>query len=99
MGQRYSRKIFFYFFLFFLDGGENIGSPISTAKLTRKYSIVVSDKGQHTLFVTVMSTLKWPLLSVVIPRLVLIGFNFCQPFMISRAIHLSVEPVTDDTTN
>lgn len=43
--------------------------------------------------------LQWHLLSVVPPRLGLIAFNFCQPFMIERSIHLSQQPITETSTN
>jgi ATP-binding cassette subfamily C (CFTR/MRP) protein 1 len=38
-------------------------------------------------------------LAVVPPRIALIGFNFCQPFLINRAVTFSQEPVTPKTTN
>jgi hypothetical protein len=43
--------------------------------------------------------LKWPVLAVVPPRLMLIGFNFCQPFLINRAVTFSQDPATPQTTN
>lgn len=43
--------------------------------------------------------LKWPLLSAVIPRLALIALNFCQPFLLHRALTLSEQPVTQDSKN
>lgn len=46
-----------------------------------------------------LGALKWPLLSIVFPRACLIGFTFCQPFLINRAITLAMEPVTEHTTN
>jgi ATP-binding cassette, subfamily C (CFTR/MRP), member 1 len=56
-------------------------------------------RSNHALFGTALKTFKWPLLSVVFPRLALIGFNFSQPFLIERAIKLSTEPVNNVTTN
>ncbi|KAH7407958.1 ABC multidrug transporter [Cadophora sp. MPI-SDFR-AT-0126] len=53
----------------------------------------------HTLFWTTSRALKWPLLSAVIPRLGLTAFNFCQPFLLQRAIRLSQQPVTAASTN
>ncbi|KAF2177348.1 hypothetical protein K469DRAFT_755155 [Zopfia rhizophila CBS 207.26] len=35
----------------------------------------------------------------IVPRLCLIAFNFCQPFLIQRAIGLADEPITSETTN
>jgi ATP-binding cassette subfamily C (CFTR/MRP) protein 1 len=42
---------------------------------------------------------KWPLLSAVIPRLALTALNFCQPFLLHRAIDLSQQPVSEQSTN
>ena len=43
--------------------------------------------------------LKWRLLSVVPPRLGLIAFNFCQPFLIQRAISFSSQSKIEDSNN
>lgn len=59
----------------------------------------MTNKSTHSLFYVALKTLKWPLLSVVLPRLCLVGFNFAQPFLINRAITLSQQPVTEQTTN
>ncbi|KAL5115336.1 hypothetical protein ACEQ8H_006781 [Pleosporales sp. CAS-2024a] len=56
-------------------------------------------KSSHSLFIATLRKLKWPVLSVVPPRLCLIGFNFCQPFLINRAVKFSQQPVTPQTTN
>lgn len=61
--------------------------------------MVVNSKGSHALFNLTMKRLKWPLLAVVFPRACLIAFNFCQPFLINRAIAYSDEPNTSQTTN
>jgi len=42
--------------------------------------------GQHALFWNTLSCLKMPLFAPIIPRLALIGFNYSQPFLISRII-------------
>ncbi|KAH7091601.1 P-loop containing nucleoside triphosphate hydrolase protein [Paraphoma chrysanthemicola] len=55
--------------------------------------------GPHSLFATTLRRLKWPVLAVVPPRLCLIGFNFCQPFLINRAVTFSQQAVTTQTTN
>ncbi|TVY85161.1 ABC transporter [Lachnellula suecica] len=59
----------------------------------------VKNKTRHSLFFLTIRTLKWPILSAVIPRLALTGFNYCQPFLLNRAIDLSQQPVTDISTN
>ena len=37
-------------------------------------------------------------LQTIPPRACLTALNFCQPFLINRAIRLSQEPITDETT-
>jgi len=59
----------------------------------------VTDKAPRSLHKTYFSKLKWHLLAVVPPRMALIGFNFCQPFLIQRTIEFSQQPVTGESTN
>ena len=54
---------------------------------------------QRSLLAVYFADLKWHLLSVVPPRLALIGFTFCQPFLIQQAIHFIGQPVNESTTN
>lgn len=42
---------------------------------------------QHALLWNTLSCLRWPLLAPVVPRLALIGFNYSQPFLITRIIN------------
>ncbi|KAF1848738.1 P-loop containing nucleoside triphosphate hydrolase protein [Cucurbitaria berberidis CBS 394.84] len=53
----------------------------------------------HSLFVATLKKLRWHILAVVPPRLCLIAFNFCQPFLIHRAVNFSQQSVTPQTTN
>ena len=53
----------------------------------------------RSLLLLFFAKLKWHLLMVVPPRVALIGFNFCQPFLIQRAITFSQEPITKSSTN
>ncbi|KAF1951521.1 hypothetical protein CC80DRAFT_553172 [Byssothecium circinans] len=53
--------------------------------------IQVTKRGPNALFTTITSRLKWPILAVVPPRACLIAFNFCQPFLIERAVKYSNE--------
>lgn len=39
------------------------------------------------------------MLAVIPPRIILVAFNFCQPFLINRAVTFSQEPLTTHTTN
>ena len=56
-------------------------------------------KPQRTLLLRYFHRLGWHLLSVAPPRLGLIAFNFCQPFLIQRAISFSEEPDTQASKN
>ncbi|KAI4197560.1 MAG: hypothetical protein LQ348_002135 [Seirophora lacunosa] len=57
------------------------------------------EKGPRSLLMLFFSQLKWSLLAVVPPRLGLIGFTFCQPFLIERAVELTRQPVDGSSTN
>lgn len=59
----------------------------------------VATKTSHSLFYLYMGRLKWRLLSIVPPRLGLIAFNFCQPFLIERAIGFSSRPRSEEPNN
>ena len=61
--------------------------------------IRVTRKTSNSLLITALRTLKWPLLSVIFPRLCLIGFNFAQPFLINNAIDFTNEPISDGSMN
>lgn len=56
---------------------------------------VVTGKGSNTLLSVTSRKLIWPILAVVPPRLCLIAFNFCQPFLIDRAIRYSEQADRD----
>lgn len=57
------------------------------------------NKGPRSLLMLFFSRLRWRLLAAVPPRLGLIGFNFCQPFLIERAIEFNREPINGSSTN
>ncbi|OCL10209.1 hypothetical protein AOQ84DRAFT_3965, partial [Glonium stellatum] len=59
----------------------------------------ISNKGPHSLFVLALSKLRWPIFAAMPPRVFLIAFNFCQPFLINRAVNLAQQPVDRQTTN
>jgi len=59
----------------------------------------VKNIGTHSLFGMTLRNLKWSILAVVPPRLFLIAFNFCQPFLIERAVLFSQEEDTAQTSN
>ena len=59
----------------------------------------LSTKAPRSLLYLFFGRLKWRLLSVVPPRLGLIAFNFCQPFLIQRAINFSSRSKVQDSDN
>ena len=61
--------------------------------------IALDNQAPKSLFLLVVSRIKWHVLSAFPPRLGLIAFTFCQPFLITRAIELSQESVTPASSN
>jgi hypothetical protein len=55
--------------------------------------------GSTSLFATTLKQLKWPILAVVPPRACLIAFNYCQPFLIERAVNYSNQDSSAQDTN
>ncbi|KAF4440788.1 hypothetical protein F53441_12196 [Fusarium austroafricanum] len=58
-----------------------------------------SKKGNYSLLGAVLRSLKWPVLSIVFPRLCLIGFTFCQPFLISATLRWAEKDSNIDDMN
>ncbi|KAL8973607.1 MAG: hypothetical protein Q9197_002152 [Variospora fuerteventurae] len=58
-----------------------------------------ASKGPRSLLMLFFSQLRWRLLAAVPPRLGLIGFTFCQPFLIERALEFNRQPVDAGSTN
>ncbi|KAL1591926.1 hypothetical protein SLS60_011518 [Paraconiothyrium brasiliense] len=59
----------------------------------------VAHVGSNSLLIVTLKKLILPILSVVPPRLCLTAFNFCQPFLIDRAVTYSAQAQTAQTTN
>ncbi|KAI4728374.1 putative multidrug resistance protein [Aureobasidium sp. EXF-10728] len=53
---------------------------------------------QHALLWSTVACLKWPLLAPMISRLALIGFNYSQPFLITRIINYVDDAERDKNT-
>ncbi|CZT41190.1 related to multidrug resistance protein [Rhynchosporium secalis] len=49
-------------------------------------------RGTHRLTASIFHCLGWSFLSIIFPRLCLIGFNYSQPFLISAAIKYVSQP-------
>lgn len=56
-------------------------------------------KGPHSLLLLFFRRFKWDFLCAVPPRLAYIGFTFCQPFLITRAVEFSSQPITAASKN
>ncbi|KAK2037213.1 multidrug resistance-like protein [Colletotrichum somersetense] len=50
---------------------------------------------RHRLIRVCISTLKWQLLAVVLPRIFLLGFTICQPLVLSRFLEFLQNPSED----
>nr|WOF01069.1 canalicular multispecific organic anion transporter 1 [Corynespora cassiicola] len=70
--------------LFQLD--KHLRSRYLRSLLQNAYEKVV---GKKSLLMATLGRLKWPILAVVPPRLCFTAFNFCQPFLINRAVTYS----------
>ncbi|KAH0287053.1 P-loop containing nucleoside triphosphate hydrolase protein, partial [Aureobasidium sp. EXF-3399] len=100
----YNRSLFWWLNPFLIIGFKrsiaskdlySLDEALSSKALAEKARVSWqrSDKGgQHALFWNTISCLKIPLLAPIIPRLALVGFNYSQPFLISRIIRF-----VDDT--
>ncbi|KAG8161209.1 hypothetical protein KVR01_009473 [Diaporthe batatas] len=56
-----------------------------------------SREGSYALLLAVLSTLKWPILSIIAPRLLFAAFTFCQPLLISATLEwVQTDVVSDD---
>ncbi|KAF2742355.1 P-loop containing nucleoside triphosphate hydrolase protein [Sporormia fimetaria CBS 119925] len=78
--------------LFHLD--KHLKSDYLQSRIQSAWS-KVTKKGSNALLGVTLNKLKWSILAVVPPRLCLIAFNFCQPFLIDRAIRYSEQAGTD----
>ncbi|KAH0281060.1 P-loop containing nucleoside triphosphate hydrolase protein, partial [Aureobasidium melanogenum] len=78
------RKVIGFEDLYSLDDG--LSSELLAEKAQASWR--KADKSrQHALLWNTLSCLRWPLLAPVVPRLALIGFNYSQPFLITRIIN------------
>lgn len=59
----------------------------------------IGTKGRHSLLMLFFRRFKWYFLCAVPPRLAYIGFLFCQPFLINRAVDLSAQPIDEASKN
>jgi ATP-binding cassette subfamily C (CFTR/MRP) protein 1 len=62
-------------------------------------SITGKPEGRFSLTLVLGRCLRWELLTVCVPRLLLIGINFSQPFLLVRVVDLLGEPDTAEARN
>jgi ATP-binding cassette subfamily C (CFTR/MRP) protein 1 len=79
--------------LFQLD--KHLGSRYLHGQLQAEWSKAPKKSG-NALFLTVLKSLKMPLLAIVFPRLCYIGFTFCQPFLITATLDWTDNDVPSD---
>ncbi|KAG9763241.1 P-loop containing nucleoside triphosphate hydrolase protein, partial [Aureobasidium melanogenum] len=78
------RKVIDFEDLYSLDDG--LSSELLAEKAQTSWR--KADKSRkHALLWNTLSSLRWPLLTPIVPRLALIGFNYSQPFLITRIIN------------
>lgn len=53
----------------------------------------------HSIIYATLLCLRWEVLSIVFPRLCLIGFNYAQTFFIERVITTLNQPESHNTRN
>ncbi|EAW10758.1 putative ABC transporter [Aspergillus clavatus NRRL 1] len=95
----YNRTVFWWLNRLFLTGYKNtlrfddlypLASDMNSAKLgtaIEKVWMKTKQTRQYALLMTTAVTLKWPLLSPVLPRIALIGFKYCQPLLLASVVN------------
>ena len=64
-----------------------------------KADVADIDSKQLPLLKASLYCFRWPLLSFVFPRLLLVGFNFAQPFLINRVVQYVNQPIDETNKN
>lgn len=54
---------------------------------------------KHRISFVLLDALKWPILAPIIPRLLLIGFTFCQPLLLQRTLDYLQDPAQRQHAN
>jgi len=76
-----------------------LSSTLLQNKIVETWRRYCHRKGKNSLVLACVVCFKRPLLATVFPRLCVIGFKFCQPLLIKRAISLLGEPRNVETKN
>ncbi|TIA11583.1 putative multidrug resistance protein [Aureobasidium pullulans] len=103
----YNRSLFWWLNPFLTVGFKRLIGPDDLYSLDGALSSEVlaeraqtagngADKSKkHALFWSTVTCLRWALIAPVVPRLALIGFNYSQPFLITRIINQVEDPEKD----
>jgi ATP-binding cassette subfamily C (CFTR/MRP) protein 1 len=76
-----------------------LSSTLLHNKISKTWKRYYHRKGKNSLVLACIACFKRPLLATVFPRLCVIGFKFCQPLLIQRAISFLGEPRNEETEN
>ncbi|CAG7561621.1 unnamed protein product [Fusarium equiseti] len=70
--------------LFELD--EDMGSAGLIGRFWRHWDKQKVPAGKHRLILCCISTIRWPIVAVIVPRLALLAFTICQPLILNRLL-------------
>lgn len=68
------------------DGDNSLQASLAGEKLQRTWTEGNHKPKRYRLIRATLRAYLWPCLSAILPRLVLIAFKFCQPFLITAAV-------------
>ncbi|POR31166.1 ABC transporter C family member 12 [Tolypocladium paradoxum] len=78
---------------------ERLSSKKLEASFVDKWDRATSRTKKPMLFLTTVNLLKWDLLSIVLPRVAMIGLSISQPYLVSDALRFLSMASSDATTN
>lgn len=79
--------------------GAKVGDPDTETSCTTLSFQPEKQNGKSSLIAVVFKTFKWSILAVIPPRLCMIGLTFCQPLLLHKAMELSAEEVSIESTH
>jgi len=87
--------------LLFLHDLCNLDKHLTTSYLSQIFeaSWTKAPKSSSQLFTTLLRAYKAPIIYGILPRIILIALNFTQPFLINRAVNLSMQEINSGSTN
>lgn len=73
---------------------NKLQASLAGEKIQRTWTKCSHEKQSYRLIRATLRAYLWPCLSAILPRLVLIAFKFCQPFLITAAVDYVSTPKT-----